>query len=228
MIAILYLAIEPSARRLWPGIFVGWIRLLNGRGRDPRVGREVLVGGVFGAALSISAQFVIIAPAWFGLAPPPPSTELLATPWGASDLLVALSDVCYISATFGFLFAILLLVFRMLLRRQGLAIAAFFVSAALMVVGQGLLAMVLFLASTAVFVFVLFRFGQLAVLAGLSVFQLLVRMPMTSDLSVWYAKGPILAVAIVLGLGAYGFYVSTGGQQLFSAKLLEAESGAKT
>jgi hypothetical protein len=45
---LLYLALEPYLRRYWPQILVAWSRLFAGRGRDPLVGREVLVGIALG------------------------------------------------------------------------------------------------------------------------------------------------------------------------------------
>ena len=47
----LYVAVEPYVRRLWPDALLGWSRLLTGHIRDPRVGRDVLVGMVFGVVL---------------------------------------------------------------------------------------------------------------------------------------------------------------------------------
>ena len=49
-----YISAEPYVRRWWPEALVSWARLLAGRGRDPLVGRDVLMGvgiGVFSAAL---------------------------------------------------------------------------------------------------------------------------------------------------------------------------------
>jgi hypothetical protein len=37
---ILYVALEPGVRRMWPDIFIGGTRLLAGRIRDPLVGRD--------------------------------------------------------------------------------------------------------------------------------------------------------------------------------------------
>ena len=48
MVWIYYLAIEPYARRFWPDALLGWTRLLSGHVRDPRVGRELLIGLLFG------------------------------------------------------------------------------------------------------------------------------------------------------------------------------------
>ena len=58
---VLYLAIEPFVRRLWPTMLVGWMRLFSGRTRDPRVGREVLLGATIGVAMAALAPWSIPA-----------------------------------------------------------------------------------------------------------------------------------------------------------------------
>ena len=51
---MLYLALEPYGRRFWPDGLLGWTRLLSGHVRDPRIGREILIGCVFGGALMLA------------------------------------------------------------------------------------------------------------------------------------------------------------------------------
>jgi hypothetical protein len=60
----LYVAVEPYVRRLWPDALLGWSRLLAGHIRDPRVGRDLLIGMVFGVALIlVDVGKAIIIPA---------------------------------------------------------------------------------------------------------------------------------------------------------------------
>jgi hypothetical protein len=47
-------------RRTWPESLVGWIRLLDGRLRDPRVGRDVMLGLLAGLGTAV----VLIAVQW--------------------------------------------------------------------------------------------------------------------------------------------------------------------
>ena len=49
---LIYIALEPIARRRWPQLLVGWTRLLDGRWRDPLVGRDILIGSLGGIALA--------------------------------------------------------------------------------------------------------------------------------------------------------------------------------
>ena len=44
LVWLLYIALEPHLRRVWPETMIGWSRLLAGSVRDPLVGRDVLVG----------------------------------------------------------------------------------------------------------------------------------------------------------------------------------------
>ncbi len=48
---IMYAALEPYCRRFWPDMLLGWSRLIAGHFRDPRVGRDVLLGLSSGALL---------------------------------------------------------------------------------------------------------------------------------------------------------------------------------
>lgn len=61
MCLLLYLALEPFARRIWPQVMIGWTRLLSGGWRDPMVGRSLLVGGamVRGGLLAFATGFLL-------------------------------------------------------------------------------------------------------------------------------------------------------------------------
>ena len=51
MIWLVYVALEPFVRRRWPGMIIGWNRLLVGDLRDPLVGRDLLIGAAFGCGI---------------------------------------------------------------------------------------------------------------------------------------------------------------------------------
>ena len=57
---VFYMALEPSARRFWPQMLTSWVRLFNGRSRDPLVGRDLLVGVVAGS-LMLSMNWLAVA-----------------------------------------------------------------------------------------------------------------------------------------------------------------------
>jgi hypothetical protein len=63
---ILYVALEPYARRRWPHALIAWNRLLDGRLRDPLVGRDLLIGAVGGTAISVLGHLSNLpAAAWY-------------------------------------------------------------------------------------------------------------------------------------------------------------------
>ena len=66
---MLYLALEPYGRRFWPDGLLGWTRLLSGRVRDPRIGREILIGCVFAGALMLVDLFRSLSPLLVGRPP---------------------------------------------------------------------------------------------------------------------------------------------------------------
>src|SRR5439155_13148552 len=54
MLWTLYVAVEPFGRRFWPDGLLGWTRLVAGYIRDPRVGRDVIIGATFGVAILLT------------------------------------------------------------------------------------------------------------------------------------------------------------------------------
>jgi serine/threonine-protein kinase len=53
LVWLLYMALEPFIRWRWPDSIVGWTRLLGGGYRDPLVGRDILIGSLFGAGMTL-------------------------------------------------------------------------------------------------------------------------------------------------------------------------------
>jgi hypothetical protein len=50
---VVYLALEPWVRRYWPQALISWSRLLDGRFRDPMIGRDLLFAVPFGLAWAL-------------------------------------------------------------------------------------------------------------------------------------------------------------------------------
>jgi hypothetical protein len=66
--AYVYLALEPYVRRRMPELLIGWARLLEGRWRDARVARELLIGTACGASLALLVHVAAGLPAWIPVA----------------------------------------------------------------------------------------------------------------------------------------------------------------
>jgi len=68
-------------------------------------------------------------------------------------------------------------------------------------------------------VWVLYRYGLLALVSAIFFLHLVIFFPITSDFSAWYAADFVLALIIALTLAGFGFYTSLAGQPLFRASL---------
>jgi serine/threonine-protein kinase len=210
---VLYMAVEPDLRRLWPATIVSWVRLLDGRFRDPMVGRDVLLGGLYGVAATLLIQLYQITPEWFGL--PSPRPDRLGTPGievaslGGTRHIVALFLSAQEIALFqGLLFVMVVVVARLLLRRQWLAVGALLVLGTLFMnrsAGDPYLDLAYGAGQVALWLLVLFRFGVLSSVVGVFLQALLHGHPITFDLSAWYAGDSFLVLFVVTALVAYGF-----------------------
>ena len=61
-------------------------------------------------------------------------------------------------------------------------------------------------------------------LVGFSVQALLQSMPLTFDLSAWYASSTWITVIVTAALTAWGFYVSLAGRPVFKDELLSDQA----
>jgi serine/threonine-protein kinase len=61
VLVVVYLALEPYVRRMWPVILITWSRIVAGRWRDPLVGRDLLVGTIAGLTVALIGSAFIIA-----------------------------------------------------------------------------------------------------------------------------------------------------------------------
>ena len=66
-------------------------------------------------------------------------------------------------------------------------------------------------------VFALARFGLLAMAGSLLCSEMLSLVPLTADLSAWYAYQGVIMALVVIGLALYACVTATGGQRLFGA-----------
>jgi serine/threonine-protein kinase len=211
---LVYLALEPYVRRLWPESLISWGRVLAGRFHDPLVGRDLLIGAAVGACLPVLSFLVYVVAEWLG-APQElnPEVHLYALLGGrhlAYGFLSTLGGVV-INGLFLLLFLVLM---RFLLRNQWLAGAvAVLLFTALVVGGSGSYVFAIQVAvNMAVMVFVLIRYGLLTMVATFFSFALLHKLPIPSDIGAWYWQSSLFCLAIVAAVGAYGFYTSLGGR----------------
>ena len=213
---LLYMALEPYVRRLWPESLVTWTRLLVGRFRDPQVGRDILVGLLAGVVFNFVGMLAAFLQERF--------TEGTTTP------LLQLTSLGSIRQMLGGIVAVplnslitpvavlfLLLILRLILRRQWLAMG----TAVLLILGFSLLnplsnwiSLLSVLIVWPLIFWVLFRFGFLAYVFLVLVANMFIFIPLTADLSVWYAGRSMFGVGILVALASYGMVVALRGRTL--------------
>ena len=216
---LFYIALEPYVRKLWPRSLISWIRLLNGRLRDPVVGRDVLLGCVYGIGVGLMLQAAMWAPVGRGLPPPRPDRpihpgELLALR-GPSEALAELFAIQVNSLNHILLLIGGLLLLRFVFRRTWLAVVihgTLYVLVWASAFPRGYLTLSIWIC---VWYLLFFRFGWISIVVGTTIGQFLTGYPLTTDLSAWYAHATILVVGFCLALTLYGFKVSLGGRPAF-------------
>jgi serine/threonine-protein kinase len=220
---VVYLAFEPFVRRRRPDRIVSWSRLLAGGFRDPLVGRDILIGGVFGLGVVICNVYLAnIAPSLFGYPPGVPWMDFPATQLlGIRSFVFGITQQIFGALLQSFMLLFFLLLLYMILRRERLAAG---VLTLIMAVALGLThetAAGVFFAclSVLLLIFALYRYGLLALVSTIFFVHLTIFFPITSDLSAWYAADFVLAAIIGLALVGFGFYTSLAGQPLFRRSL---------
>jgi hypothetical protein len=220
---VVYLAFEPFVRRRWPGRIVSWSRVLAGGFRDPLVGRDILIGAVFGLGVILSNFYLAkIAPQWFGYAPPIPWFDFPATQLlGIRSFPFALTQQIFGALFQSFIVLFVLLLLYIITRRERVAAGVVWLigSLALSLTHETFLAAPLSGFAVFLLVWTLYRYGLLALISAIFFLHLAIFYPVTSDFSAWYAGDFVLALIVSLTLVVFAFYTSLAGQPLFRASL---------
>jgi serine/threonine-protein kinase len=216
---ILYLSLEPYVRRRWPQTLVSWSRLLVGQFRDPLVGRDLLFGVILGVIWILIFQVNTVLTMRKGAAPALYSTDYLMG--GRQAVGAWLSHIPQsIQATLMFFF--ILFVLRVLLRKDWLAAIVFVAMwVTLKCLGNDY-PWIVGPASTLVYsiaAIVVFRFGFVALAAGIFTADMLANVPLTLDFSAWYVSSALLPLLSVAALAVWGFYNALAGQKLWQGDL---------
>jgi serine/threonine-protein kinase len=214
-----YLALEPYGRRTWPNLLVAWSRVVTGRFRDPLVGRDILVGGVFflfNVALDAGSHSVARA---MGYAPgAPEASRWLATP-GPLPTPAYLMAATFNAFVYALFILTLLMMLRLLVRNHRAAIVVFAAlvaaltyfsapgDAKLVGAAEGVLIGVVWAA-------VLFRFGLVTFVVGTYFTQVATGAPLTFDMSTWYSGASLATMAVILGITGFGLHAALAGRAL--------------
>jgi serine/threonine-protein kinase len=224
LVWMVYIALEPYARRLWPDGLISWSRLLAGRIRDPLVGRDILIGAAAG----------VFTRCWWGvyrwifelLALPAerPLTTALISLSGPAETIGSICQTLAFSLYMPVGWLLLLLLLRVLLRRQWLAILVimlFAVGTSLPSFVNPVLAGVFMSVAFGAFLSVLLRFGLLAPVFWGVYMYLSSSVVLTLDSSAWYAGRSWFTLLLFAAIAAYGFWISLAGRPLMKSDVLD-------
>lgn len=220
---VVYLAFEPFVRRRWPGRIVSWSRVLAGGFRDPLVGRDILIGAVFGLGVILSNFYLAqLLPQWFGYPPPIPFFDFPATQLlGIRSFPFALTQQIFGALFQSFILLFVLLLVYIIVRRERVAAGVVWLigSLTLSLTHETFLAVPVSCFAVFLLVWTLYRYGLLALISAIFFLHLAIFYPITSDFSAWYATDFVLALIISLTVIGFAFYISLAGQPLFRASL---------
>ncbi|HET7618720.1 MAG TPA: serine/threonine-protein kinase [Vicinamibacterales bacterium] len=224
---VLYVAIEPYARRFWPDGLLGWSRLMSGRVRDSRVGHDLLLGALLGAALLLAELGRAIVPLLFGARPMlPPFGDRVASLGRLAALPDSWMQSLYNGLQSALLIALLFVVMRLIVRRSWLAVTL--VVALLMLlsnngrfVSGGWTDFMFGLAVVAILSITVFRFGLLTLAVAIFVDGIVSTVPLSPSPSAWWAMPGNIALLMVAGLIAFGFYAARTGEPLFGREVFD-------
>jgi serine/threonine-protein kinase len=217
---LLYMALEPYVRRYSADILMSWSRLLSGRIRDPRVGRDILVGIVGGLVIATIACGIALILPMLGYPPPAPrnmNTEFLISSRRALSALLRMLPNALMN---GMITTLVFALIRMAVKRTWIATVLTIVLGTFVTVGQTSLQLLWMnvLASaivSAIFVALLVRFGMFPLIVAYLVNQMAQASGLTADLNKLYAPTAIWLMVLVAAIAAFGYYASRAGEPLF-------------
>ncbi len=219
---VLYLALEPLVRRRWPDYLVSWTRFLAGRFRNPRVGRDILVGAALGAVVSALEYLPHALPYWFSISrevPFPTGPDQGA----AANFIAALVSNTVMAIIMGVAVLALLLIVALLVRKDRLAQLIVILLFLFLHSGGGGNLWIALIASTVhavILIFLMTRFGLLAAVASM-VATWYVQMPLTLDFSRSYFGRSAVVLLLVAGIALWGFRTAVAGRPMFGQAALE-------
>jgi serine/threonine-protein kinase len=217
----MYQALEPYVRRHWPHSIISWSRLINGKLRDPAVGRDMLYGVALGTLWMLIGAGRSLITRGMGGEPSFDNTDYLQ---GARSALGAwmVNVPGAVQGTLMFFF--MLFIFRVLLRNRWLA-AAMFVAiwTAVQTLGGDHLAINIptHIAIYSIAALALVRFGLVTLAVAVFTADSMGNVPMTLNPSLWYFNATVFVTLAVLALAVWSFQEAIAGQKIFSADLLE-------
>jgi hypothetical protein len=222
---ICYIGMEPFVRRLWPQAMITWSRLVSGHYCDPLVGRDILIGGLFGIGLILLFQADSLAPTFWGagraqlkLPGAGPVVgyelgELLGMRFKVGTLVTTLRYAILLSLVI----LLLMLLLRVMVRNRLTAAVIFCLIFTILSTAAadfdfhapGTVSALVSLGVT----LVLIHFGLVALVVGLFVQSLILVSPITADFQAWYSAAGHFTLVTIVGMLCFGYYAAVRAPQ---------------
>jgi serine/threonine-protein kinase len=211
---VTYLGLEPYVRRFSPDSLIGWTRLLGGQWRDPQVGKDVLIGIAAGLAMTVLYAAHNILPPLAGQPEPFPIVGALDVLMGPRFALAGIVGRVASAVSNALLAVVGVVALLILLKRRWLAgaVAAVLytpvVLSGMFPEGTPRLDLALGAGIITILIAVILRYGLLASVATLATHFVLLRAPLTIEVTSW--RGPIglWYVAAIAGAGAFACWIA--------------------
>ena len=223
---VYYLALEPYVRRAWPEALIPWSRLLTGRLSDPLVGRDILVGGLWGMSMVALGCLRRMAPEWLRWTPEQPDLVFMEPLYGVAATIGRTVSLAGDSVLAAMILVFLLVAFRVILRRTWLAELAWLlaISAAVLAIlgssGAELIGsnVAFGLVWAGSLLFLIVRFGLLASAVGLFFAMIFATMPVSAEIDQWYFPVTLMVAAVAVFLGSWGLRNALAGRPLIAVR----------
>jgi hypothetical protein len=218
-----YVALEPYLRRRSPQLLISWTRLLDGRFRDPLVGRDLLAGALLGSAYAAVVYFRNAMPGWINIPGRYPFDPGRFPLGSAAEAVSQFSGLVGFSLLYALAFVSLLVLAQLIFRNHSLALAVcglvLFIT---LLPGQNLFLEVPTIALEVLIILIaMARFGLLGFAFTMFFATVLAAFSQSFDFPHWYSARSWFALLVCLALALYGFRRALGGKPILSARALE-------
>lgn len=208
-----YMALEPFVRKVWPQILITSSRLLEGRLLDPLVGRDLLAGMLGGILMIIVLKINVLIHHAMGHEINLPAIFLALPVEGPKEFVGTLFAAHGQAFFYAVCILMIVLMCRILLRteKRSLVGAIIILTPLIQTVIGGEWYITIFVAiiTSAFVLFLLVRFGILALLVYYSCRAFLSAIPLTFDSSIWYFQSGLAVASLVMLAAIFGFYLAT-------------------
>jgi len=220
---LVYLAFEPYFRRRYPDLLVSWSRLVAGRLGDPLVGRDLLGGLLLGCAFVLVLFVISLPPAFFASGGETPIYFDPMTLEGARSVAGSAAGRLVNTIMDTVMGVAIVLLGTLLLRRKALGVGLLWLLLAAFFSGRenAVLEVPAAALCAGLIVVALLRFGVVGLAAINLTSEVLASVPLTVDLSAWYAPYGFFFVLIVLAVAAWAFWAARGGGSLIPDAALD-------